>query len=1279
MLPAGLYAAGPRIEKTINRDWTFQYSPRETADVRTAQPGFDDRQWPAIALPHTWSTYETTGDLHPFIRSAAEKDDSYWWFGWGWYRKRITVDRRYAGRLIALEFDGVQKYSRVYVNGALVAEHKGGYTSFSIDITKQVKFGEENVIAVEVSNRRDDKFGVIPPATAGNFDVYGGIYRDVRLVIRDRMHVPFQGSAEYEGGTFVTTPEVTGERGVALVRTWVRNCYPEARTCTLLTMVRDADGKTVAQMSTRENIAAGGTHEFTQKMAAIARPHLWSPDTPYLYKVDTEVRDGDRLADVYTSPLGFRWFRWDGTQKRLYLNGKIVLLHGINRHQEYPWLGDAMPKWMHAKDLEDIRHGMGLNFQRTVHYPNDPYVYALSDKLGIVTIEEQPNIKDIDFGRDIQQSMLKEAIRRDRNHPSILIWSIGNETNDPADSAWAHAEDPTRIIYLRRGENGGDFVQMTDKDLAIENLLRCTVRGWYTNDDHKFPADGINPPSSQVTGTELWQHEMDARSSKLADDNVVVWLYADHGADRKYTNSPLLNINPKGFTDQYRFPKYVYYLWQANFTAKPMAFILPHYWREQYLGQRKPIVVDSNCDEVTLSVDGAVIGTKRPSPDNNHSVTFEDVEIRRGDLSVDGRKGTERVTYSMTLAGKPEALLLRSSAHQIVADRAGIAILSADIVDAQWIHVYGANHPLTWTVSGPATLAGPASYTTDTAKNGAAEGTMYIDTPVANVIRSTGTTGHITVTVSAPGLRPASVTLESVAPPDDSVAGIVEPHLADGGRVHVTRLESFKPASVSKSSSHGAIAEIPKDYDFELGPREQVRLHIEKFVQERNPKLNTATAANTVFIDRMTTLVLQRGGHLIADDYNFNAQRANAPSLRPVPARTPDKPTPDEQRRKIKGSLFVPSPLPALAPEQYGQFDAAPGVVGERVSYATAYGLRVPAIVYRPKQLPAGKMPGIVVVNGHGGDKYSWYSFYTGILYARAGAAVLTYDPIGEGERNLQHKNSSRQHDRTVDPPEMGRRMGGLMMTDVMQAVSYLSQRADTDPKRLAAVGYSMGSFVLGLTCAVETRLNSCVLAGGGNLDGPGGYWDSSSKPMCQALPYKALMFLGDRGAVLYNLHADRGATLVINGTADDVVSIPRMGATFFDDLRARTIALHGSERNVFDVEWNQGGGHRPYWLTRPAALWLQKHLNFPNLTAASIAAMPETHILEWAGTYNVFIDKLYATELREGGTRALGAGILPVPHDAMNALPADVWNRDKDKYVYETWVKEAKALCAAQ
>ena len=239
-------------------------------------------------------------------------------------------------------------------------------------------------------------------------------------------------------------------------------------------------------------------------------------------------------------------------------------------------------------------------------------------------------------------------------------------------------------------------------------------------------------------------------------------------------------------------------------------------------------------------------------------------------------------------------------------------------------------------------------------------------------------------------------------------------------------------------------------------------------------------------------------------------------------------------RSQIRDTLFVPDVLPKLAPTPHGQWTPAPGVVAERVTYATQFGMRVPAIVYTSEG-DSGKRPAIIVVNGHGGDKYCWYAFYSGILYAKAGAVVLTYDPIGEGERNRKRQSGTRAHDARVEPREMGQRLGGLMMTDLMQAVSYLSQRPDVDPERIAAFGYSMGSFVLALGGAVDERLHACVLVGGGNLDGKDGVWDSS-KPMCQGIPYQSLAFLGDRAAAIYALHGLRGPTLVFNGLEDRVV-----------------------------------------------------------------------------------------------------------------------------------------------
>jgi dipeptidyl aminopeptidase/acylaminoacyl peptidase len=176
-------------------------------------------------------------------------------------------------------------------------------------------------------------------------------------------------------------------------------------------------------------------------------------------------------------------------------------------------------------------------------------------------------------------------------------------------------------------------------------------------------------------------------------------------------------------------------------------------------------------------------------------------------------------------------------------------------------------------------------------------------------------------------------------------------------------------------------------------------------------------------------------------------------------------------RATIRDVLLIPNPLPSLDPRTHGRFEPAPGVTAERVTYGTQFGMRVPAVLYLPHTLPTSKIPALIVVNGHGGDKYSWYAFYAGILYARAGAAVLTYDPTGEGERNSERKSGTREHDKVEPPQELARRLAGLMVTDVMQAVSYLAARPEVDRTRIAAAGYSTGSFVVG--CARRSPVGS--------------------------------------------------------------------------------------------------------------------------------------------------------------------------------------------------------------
>jgi beta-galactosidase len=856
-----------RIEKIINSQWTFNYFPNESADRGYEPLTYDDSKWPAVSLPHTWSTYETTGELHPFIRNASEADNPFWWTGWGWYRKHFSINKEYEGKKVFIEFEGVQKYCKVWINGKYLGDHKGGYGSFDFDITQYIKTGADNVIAVAVNNLQKDELK-IPPMAAGNFNVYGGIYRDVTIVLKNSIYIPMQGSASHEGGTFVTTPQVSEKEGLVRVQTWVKNDNQLKKSCTLQTSIFDAANKLVQVIKSTSEINPGQLYKFDQTFKPVKNPHLWSNEDPYLYRVLSEVLSGKDIVDTYTSPLGFRWFRWDYKENFLYVNGKKMVIHGGNRHQEYPWLGDAIPKWITAMDFRDIAENLNYNFMRTAHYPNDKYVYDLTDKYGIVVDEESPSIKNQDFSVEAQEQQMKEMIRRDRNHPSIMLWSMGNETNRAVDSKFAVAEDTTRILTARRVTNGsaGKYVTHSEENLAIENLLRCTIRGWYNKD-----VKDLEPEDSQHSGTEEHQQNMLKASGLFGTANLCTWLYEDHGADREYLNAPLLHVNPKGYVDVYRVPKYAYYFWQATYSKRPMVFILPHFWRSQYLGQKKNIVVNSNCDKVELKVNGISKGFQTPDEANFHSVSFNDITIEKGTLSVIGVKGTETVISQVIMAGDPARIVLTTSHQKLQADRSSVAIIKADIVDSKGNHVYGANNSVKWTISGPATFVGPSVYESDINKHHAMDGTWYMDMPVSNVIRSTGIPGKIHISVSASGLASGSVDIDAEEiKPDNSV--ISEPVLDNTGRKQVARFEMIS------TMLDEVPREIKQTYDeIKLSASDKsgyARL-LREYVNKNNPSVDTTTVEFRSLISLFSTHLLNNNGLLIADDYNFSVDHFN--------------------------------------------------------------------------------------------------------------------------------------------------------------------------------------------------------------------------------------------------------------------------------------------------------------------------------------------------------------------------------------------------------------------
>ncbi len=865
-------AAMPRITTTINREWTFNYFPEQEPDSAPAAPDYDDSRWPAVALPHTWSTYETTGDVHPFIYSPSENDDPYWWNGWGWYRKRFTLGPQASGKKVCIEFDGVMKYCQVYCNGHYLGDHKGGYTSFEFDLTPYVNAPGENLIAVCVSNRRVDPYR-IPPMNAGNMDVYGGIYRDARIVVKDLVYIPFQGSFRHEGGVFITTPEVSEASARVRVRTWVQNDCPAPKPVAVHTMVLDASGMAVTELRTARSLPAGALTEFDQTSDWIPRPRLWSPESPYLYRVVSEVEYDTRVVDRIENPLGFRWFRWDYDRNRLYLNGQPVHIHGTNRVQDYPWLGDAVPKWLLEADMVDIRNDLAHNFIRPSVSPADPLFYDLCDRLGIMVCDVVPNIKDIDFSEEVQREQLVQVIRRDRNHPSVMFWSLGNETNDAADSAWARAEDDTRIINQRHvtNDSAGAYAPHSDRNMDLEHLLRCTVRGWTDSD-----VRDLEPVNCQHAGNEEWQHRMarvwdGSHRGRIDMATGVMWMYADSGADREYLNCPLKHLNPKGWVDLYRIPKYMYYLWQANYLDRPMLFIHPHYWQQRYAGQKKAIVVDSNCEAVELFSNGRSCGVLRPTAENFHTVTFQNVPIGPGTLEARGTWKGRDVRSQVEMAGQPARLVLTSTHRRFPAARDSLAVLTVDVVDAGGARVQGATPPLTWSVDGPGRLVATATYESEIYAGGRMGGTFYITTPVRNLVRSIGQPGTITVTVNSAGLAPGRVEIAAEALPGDASRMVGEPRLAWQGRRPVVRTEAL-PGRWDEAAAHLPLLQQDLQYPPNLQASEYAA-RLRELLGARYSQLGPWSVESEAMVRHLSRHLAANRGLLVADDFNFSLAR----------------------------------------------------------------------------------------------------------------------------------------------------------------------------------------------------------------------------------------------------------------------------------------------------------------------------------------------------------------------------------------------------------------------
>jgi beta-galactosidase len=655
-----------RLQWSINDNW--RYLP-QGADF-AQRPKADDSKWQLVTIPHTWNAKD------PFDDDETSRRDI------SWYRKKMLLDKRFKDKMIYLNFEGAYQVADVYVNGVFAGQHKGGYTGFTFDITHLVKLGHtptENLIAVQLNNAQDN---FIPPLSIG-YASYGGIYRDAWLISTNKLH--FKLLDHGSSGLYISTPKVDSTRASVNIRATVSNDDNVARKFELLHVIYDAEKKEVTRLHKQYVVAPNKEIVAELDPVEIKNPKLWSPDMPYLYTVKSQLIEKGKVMDELSNPLGFRWFNLDAN-KGFSLNGKKLILKGTNRHQDRKDHGDALSAEDHYRDLKLIKD-MGCNFLRLAHYPQAPEVLKLADKLGLLIWEEIPLVNYMnpvpEFLKN-SETMIREMIRQNYNHPSVMIWGSMNEVllwSEKAEriqvqdnvpyvnkvKAYAikldstvRSEDPYRYstMAMHMGDDYDKYGLSDIPQMAGYNIYN----GWYSGKSEEFKAaiddkhrqnprqvlfiseygaeadsrvNTENPQRFDFTG----QYQRSYHESYLSQMSQMPYLAGTAIWNQFDFSQPNVggvsnNMNQKGMVTWDRKPKDSYYLYKANWNAEPMVYIASRDWKHRagLAGSQSTIEVYSNLNEVSLKVNGVSYGTKKP--DNVKKMVWK-VNLKEGVNQID--------------------------------------------------------------------------------------------------------------------------------------------------------------------------------------------------------------------------------------------------------------------------------------------------------------------------------------------------------------------------------------------------------------------------------------------------------------------------------------------------------------------------------------------------------------------------------------------------------------------------------------------------------------------
>ena len=647
MFIVGWAQAQQRVVYTINDGWKFTKGSPFEAQLT----GCDDSSWETVNIPHTWNDKDADDETPGFYRGPV------------WYRKQLFIDKSQEGRRAVIYFEGANQEVRFYLNGQFVGEHKGGYTRFCFDITSHLRYGQENLFAIYVNNVYNPN---IPPLSA-DFTFFGGIYRDVYLQFMNPVHIATNDYAS--SGVYIRTPEVNNSAASVEITTLLTNDMSQPTEIRVENIICDADGKEVKKTQAEVKLAAGETKADISKKIKIDSPRLWDIDDPYRYMVYTRILDKRKgtLLDEVVNPLGLRWFKFD-SEKGFFLNGKGRKLIGTARHQDYFQKGNALRDELHVQDVLLLKE-MGGNYLRVSHYPQDPVIMEMCDKLGIVTSVEIPVVNAVTETEEFLHNsveMAKEMVRQDFNRPSVMIWGYMNE------------------IFLRRpyteGKQLEDYYRFTEK---VARALEATIReedpsrytmmayhnmpqyyedahlteipmiqgwnlyqGWYEPDINEFQrlldrahkvykgkvlmvteyGPGVDPrvhsyqperfDFSQEYGLVYHKHYLNEMMKRPFIAGSSLWNLNDFYSESRVDAVP--HVNNKGVVGLNREKKDVYWFYKTALSRRPILVIGNREWKSRggvvNTAQKEciqSVPVFSNAEEVELFVNNKSLGKKK--------------------------------------------------------------------------------------------------------------------------------------------------------------------------------------------------------------------------------------------------------------------------------------------------------------------------------------------------------------------------------------------------------------------------------------------------------------------------------------------------------------------------------------------------------------------------------------------------------------------------------------------------------------------------------------------